>query len=79
MEAKLNFDFKTNQMLIKQIAFIDFFKGKWIGLGEKESKYLKELKQIATIESIGSSTRIEGSTLSDDEVNCILKKLAKPQ
>ena len=75
METKLNFDFKTNQMLIKQIAFIDSFKGKWIGLAEKESKYLKELKQIATIESIGSSTRIEGSTLSDDEVKEFLKSV----
>lgn len=72
MESKLNFDFKTNQEIIKRIGFIDSFKGKWIGLGEKESKYLKELKQIATIESIGSSTRIEGSTMSDDEVKNLL-------
>lgn len=72
MESKLEFDFKTNQQILKKVAFIDSFKGKWTGLGEKESVYLKELKQIATIESIGSSTRIEGATLSDDEVKKLL-------
>ena len=72
MESKLTFDFKTNQQLIKKIAFIDSFKGKWTGLEVKESIYLKELKQIATIESIGSSTRIEGSTLTDNEVKQLI-------
>ena len=38
----------------------------------RESIYLKELKQIATIESIGSSTRIEGSTLTDEEVKKLI-------
>jgi len=72
MESKLAFDFKTNQQIIKKIGFIDSFKGKWTGLEEKESSYLKELKEIATIESIGSSTRIEGSTLTNEEVKKLL-------
>ena len=72
MESKLKFDFKTTQQVIKRIAFIDSFKGKWIGLEVRESIYLKELKQIATIESIGSSTRIEGSTLTDEEVKKLI-------
>lgn len=72
MESKLVFDFKTNQKILKKIAFIDSFKGKWVGLEVKESIYLKELKQIATIESIGSSTRIEGSTMTDDEVKNLI-------
>lgn len=75
MEFKLTFDFKTNQQIIKKIALIDSFKGKWIGLEEKESLYLKELKQIATIESIGSSTRIEGATLSNEEVKNLLNSV----
>ena len=73
MESKLSFDFKTNQLIIKKIAFIDSFKGKWLGLDISESIYLKELKQIATIESIGSSTRIEGSTLSNEEVRRLIE------
>jgi len=72
IESKLAFDFKTNQQIIKKVAFIDSFKGKWTGLEVKESIYLKELKQIATIESIGSSTRIEGSTLTDKEVKQLI-------
>lgn len=72
MESKLAFDFKTTQQIINKIAYIDSFKGKWTGLEVTESIYLKELKQIATIESIGSSTRIEGATLTDDEVKKLI-------
>lgn len=75
MESKLAFSFKVNQQIIKKIAYIDSFNGKWTGLEIKESIYLKELKQIATIESIGSSTRIEGSTLSDEEVKNLINSV----
>ncbi len=75
MESKLFFDFKTTQKIIKKIAFIDSFKGKWTGLEVSESIYLKELKQIATIESIGSSTRIEGSTLTNEEVKNLIESV----
>jgi len=68
MELKLSFNFKTNQEILKIIGFIDGFRGKWNQIGGKESRYLKELRQIATIESIGSSTRIEGSKMSNEEV-----------
>lgn len=75
MESKLTFDFKTSQAIIKKIAFIDKFKGKWTGLEVKESIYLKELKLIATIESIGSSTRIEGSALTNKEVKNLIDSI----
>ena len=68
MESKLSFNFKTNQEILKIIGFIDGFRGKWNQIGGKESRYLNELRQIATIESIGSSTRIEGSKMSNEEV-----------
>jgi len=68
MEFKLSFNFKTNQEILKIIGYIDGFRGKWNQIGGKESRYLKELRQIATIESIGSSTRIEGSKMSNEEV-----------
>ena len=68
METKLSFNFKTNQEILKTIGFIDGFRGKWNQIGGKESRYLNELRQIATIESIGSSTRIEGSKMSNEEV-----------
>jgi Fic family protein len=72
---KLNFNFISNQQILKLIGNIDGFKGKWNIAEKQENRYLKELRKIATIESIGSSTRIEGATLSDIEVQALLKDL----
>ena len=74
-QNKLNFDFKTNQQILKLISFIDSFRGKWNLREQKENLYLKELRKIATIESIGSSTRIEGAQLSNDEIKELLDKI----
>jgi len=70
--SKLDFDFETNQKIFTKISKIDLFKGKWKAIAKKESRYLKELKRIATIESIGSSTRIEGVKLDDKEIEKLL-------
>jgi len=70
---KLNFDFSTNQKTLNLIGKIDLYKGKWNALEKSENIYLKELRKIATIESIGSSTRIEGATLTDKEIRDLLK------
>src|SRR3546814_1530031 len=43
------------------IAGIDEFKGAWRALGTLAPDRLSALRRVATIESIGSSTRIEGS------------------
>jgi Fic family protein len=75
MDKKINFDLKTMQYLIKYISTIDTFKGHWEAIEKKENRYLKQLRQIATIESIGSSTRIEGATLTDKEVEKLLHSL----
>lgn len=72
---KLNFDFTTNQRVLQLIGYIDGFKGKWNIAEKQENRYLKELRKIATIESIGSSTRIEGATLTDQEVQELLKDI----
>jgi len=74
-QNKLNFDFKTNQQIIKAISLIDSFKGKWNVVEQRENIYLKELRKIATIESIGSSTRIEGAQLSNNEIKQLLNNL----
>ena len=50
------------------IAELDEFKGAWQLFGRLAPERLQQLKKVATIESIGSSTRIEGSKLSDQEV-----------
>ena len=69
---KLNFDFLTNQKMLNLIAKIDLYKGRWNVIERQENIYLKELRKIATIESIGSSTRIEGGTLTDKEIEELL-------
>lgn len=57
------------------IARIDEFKGAWRALGTLAPERLSALRRVATIESIGSSTRIEGSKLSDREVERLLSNL----
>lgn len=57
------------------IAKIDEFKGAWRALGTLAPDRLSALRRVATIESIGSSTRIEGSKLSDREVERLLSNL----
>ena len=64
---------KTN--IIKLIAEIDEFKGYWKGLSILPIETLSKLRVLATIESIGSSTRIEGAKLSDREVEALLSGL----
>jgi len=57
------------------IAKINEFKGAWRALGTLAPDRLSALRRVATIESIGSSTRIEGSKLSDREVERLLSNL----
>lgn len=63
------------QEILASIAQIDEFKGAWKALGQLAPEQLTSLKRVATIESIGSSTRIEGSKLSDQEVEVLLSNL----
>lgn len=57
------------------IAGIDEFKGAWRALGVIAPERLQALRKVATIESVGSSTRIEGARLSDREVERLLSNL----
>lgn len=75
MNAKLDFSSATFRQIMNQLAIIDSFKGTWQVIDLKHSKHLKELRKIATIESIGSSTRIEGATLTDSEVEKLLRSV----
>ncbi len=58
------------------ISEIDEFKGKWQALGNLAPDRLALLKRVATIESVGSSTRIEGARLTDSEVEKLLSGLS---
>lgn len=61
--------------LLELLSELDEFKGAWRALGTLAPERLRALRHIATIESIGSSTRIEGSKLSDREVETLLSKI----
>jgi len=63
------------QEILTLIAEIDEFKGAWRALGTLAPERLSALRRVATIESIGSSTRIEGSRLSDRDVERLLANL----
>lgn len=63
--------------MVNLIAEIDQFKGAWQLFGRLKPERLQQLKKVATIESVGSSTRIEGSKLSDSEVEKLLLNLDK--
>ncbi|MBS0473094.1 MAG: Fic family protein [Proteobacteria bacterium] len=66
---------KITPEVLALIAEIDEFKGAWRALGTLAPERLSALRRVATIESIGSSTRIEGSKLSDREVERLLANL----
>ncbi len=61
--------------ILSLITRIDEFKGAWRALGRIAPDRLSALRHVATIESIGSSTRIEGSKLSDREIERLLSNL----
>jgi len=61
--------------ILSLIARIDEFKGAWRALGTLAPDRLSALRRVAKIESIGSSTRIEGSKLSDRAVEQLLSNL----
>ena len=60
--------------LVKLIAEIDEFKGRWEALKTLSPDRLSALRKVATIESVGSSTRIEGAKLTDAQVEDLLSQ-----
>ena len=76
MKAKVyNFELKLSWRLLNIISQIDRFDASWTTIEKKEGQSLKQLKLIATVRSVGASTRIEGSKLSDEEVTVLLQQI----
>ena len=61
--------------LLRLVGEIDEFKGAWRALGSLAPDRLATLRRIATVESVGASTRIEGARLTDREVDVLLSNL----
>lgn len=73
---KLNFDANTSRNITKIISEIEKFQGYWSAAPVVNPEYLHELRHIATIQSIGSSTRIEGSELRDHDVSELIANMS---
>jgi len=65
------FEITIDWKLISEISSIDRFDASWSSVEKKEGQSLKQLKSIATVRSVGASTRIEGSMMSDAEVDVL--------
>jgi len=74
MTLKTN-SFQITSEVLALVSEIDEFKGAWRALGTLAPERLSALRHVATIESIGSSTRIEGSKLTDGQVERLLSNL----
>ena len=59
--------------LLADISKLDRFDASWSAIERREGQSLKQLKAIATVRSVGASTRIEGSRMSDEEVDVLLR------
>lgn len=64
-------DWKT----INILSELDRFDASWSIIKRREGASLLQLKTMATIKSVGASTRIEGSQMTDKEVQVFLEKL----
>ena len=73
MKSKVyNFELLLDWQLLSMLSQIDRFDASWSSVEKREGQSLKQLRSIATIQSVGASTRIEGSKLTDADVERLL-------
>lgn len=70
-----NFDIKIDWDTISLISDIDRFDAQWSVIEQREGQSLRQLKTIATIRSVGASNRIEGNSMTDEEIDVLLKEI----
>jgi Fic family protein len=75
MDKVFTFGIDIDWLLIALISKIDRFDATWSSIEKLEGQSLKQLKSIAAVRSVGASTRIEGSKMSDTEVDVLLKDM----
>jgi Fic family protein len=61
--------------LLSKISKIDRFDATWETIIKRDGHSLKQLKSIATVQSVGSSTRIEGSNMTNIEVEALIQNI----
>ncbi len=62
--------------ILADLNKVDRFDASWTSIEKREGTSLKQLKSIATVRSVGASTRIEGSKMTDEEVAVLIEKLS---
>ncbi|MEI7999454.1 MAG: hypothetical protein WCH62_08125 [Candidatus Omnitrophota bacterium] len=70
-----NHKITITESILVAVSEIDEFKGSWAFLKDLSPDKWISVRKIATIESVGSSTRIEGVKLTDDAVERLLSEL----
>jgi len=70
-----DFDIMLDWNFLAMVSKIDRFDASWSAIEKREGRSLKQLKNVATVRSVGASTRIEGSIMSDEEVKVLLENL----
>lgn len=75
IENRLDKRIKLTNKILLRIAEIDELKGKWNGSLSLNPRILGQLRRSVIITSTGSSTRIEGSKMTDNEVDRFLRGL----
>jgi Fic family protein len=70
-----NFSLELTMALLNDISKIDRFDATWHAIEKREGISLKQLKKMATVRSVASSTRIEGSKLTDKEVEILIENI----
>lgn len=75
IENVYNFSIEVTWKLIQKMSSLDRFDAQWNTIEKREGQSLKQLKSIATVRSVGASTRIEGSKMTNEEVENLLNNL----
>ncbi len=70
-----NLELDLSMRIMSELSRIDRFDARWASIEKREGSTLKQLKTIATVKSVGASTRIEGSKMTDDEVSVLIENI----
>jgi len=74
LTIRLSFSLLDSSKIQKTLATIDGYKTAWSLTANLSPEFLKSLEISTLVSSTGSSTRIEGSKLSDDQVELFLRQ-----
>ncbi len=75
MNRLLTFDYVTRQSIERIISEIDAYQRGWTIDDALTPDQLRELRHLATVKSVGSSTRIEGAQMEDEDIAYLIENM----